>query len=229
MARSFVESKPGGDYLDSLPWGRSVKLQAERFFDVDKERVLAFMHITAEGEGSGVPVENRTAHEFTVRDGAVVRWKVYADRSEALEAVGLSEQAMSQENVEIVRRLVTMDSGDYDAAVREFSADAKWHNGAFPGPTICSGPAEITAFWKALFEDFEGLRLEIEETIETGETVVVGLHSQGQGKASGAPIDVRWALSFRWGWQDHPSGRLWQLRQALEAVGLSEQDTHADS
>ena len=78
-------------FVDSLPWGRSLKLEPERFFDVDDERVLVFMHATAEGEGSGVPVETRTAHEFTVRDEVVVRVKVYANRAEALEAAGLSE------------------------------------------------------------------------------------------------------------------------------------------
>ena len=106
---------------------------------------------------------------------------------------------MSQENVEIVRRFfTTIDSGDYDAAVREFDADARWHNtGAFPGPTICSGPAEIAAFWKALLEDFEDGKLDIEKTAEIGDTVVVGLHSQAQGRTSGAPVDVRWGMIFR--------------------------------
>jgi ketosteroid isomerase-like protein len=74
-----------------LPWGRSVKLEPERFFDVDGERVLVFIHVTAEGEGSGAPVEMRDAHELTVRDGLIVRLKVYADRAKALEVVGLSE------------------------------------------------------------------------------------------------------------------------------------------
>jgi ketosteroid isomerase-like protein len=78
-------------FVDSLPWGRSLKLEPERFFDVDDERVLVFMHATAEGEGSGVPVEIRTAHEFTIWDEVVVRVKVYANRPEALEAAGLSE------------------------------------------------------------------------------------------------------------------------------------------
>jgi ketosteroid isomerase-like protein len=76
-------------YLDSLPRGRSVKAKAERFSDVDDERVVVFVHATAEGEGSGVPVEMRDAHEFTIRDGVFVRWKLYADRAEALEAAGL--------------------------------------------------------------------------------------------------------------------------------------------
>jgi ketosteroid isomerase-like protein len=76
---------------EMLPWGRSVKLEPERFFDVDEERVLVFIHVSAEGEGSGAPVEMRDAHELTVRDGLIVRLKVYADRTEALEAAGLSE------------------------------------------------------------------------------------------------------------------------------------------
>src|SRR5688572_3063720 len=56
-------------FWDALPWGRSLKLEPERFFDVDDERVLVFIHATAEGEGSGVPVETRSAHEFTIQDG----------------------------------------------------------------------------------------------------------------------------------------------------------------
>jgi ketosteroid isomerase-like protein len=78
-------------FTDSLPWGRSVAIEPERYFDVDDERVLVFMRVTAEGEGSGTPVEIRSAYEFTIRDGVVVRWNVWADRSQALEAAGLSE------------------------------------------------------------------------------------------------------------------------------------------
>jgi ketosteroid isomerase-like protein len=75
----------------SGPWGGSVHLHAERFFDLDEERVLVFVRVTATGEGSGVPVELRVAHELTLRNGLVVRCKVHADRAEALEAAGLSE------------------------------------------------------------------------------------------------------------------------------------------
>jgi hypothetical protein len=52
---------------------------------------LIFMRITARGEGSGVPVENRVAHEYTIRNGVLVRWKGYMKRSEALEAAGLRQ------------------------------------------------------------------------------------------------------------------------------------------
>jgi ketosteroid isomerase-like protein len=77
--------------MEMLPWGRSLKLEPEQFFDVDEERVLVFAHASAEGEGSGAPVEMRDAHELTIRDGLIVRFKVYANRAEALEAAGLSE------------------------------------------------------------------------------------------------------------------------------------------
>jgi len=79
------------EFVDSLPWGRSTKFEPERYFDLDDERVLIFVRGTAKGEGSGVPVEIRDAHEYTIRGGVVVRLKVYADRAEALEAAGLSE------------------------------------------------------------------------------------------------------------------------------------------
>jgi len=132
---------------------------------------------------------------------------------------------MSQENVEIVRRFfITVDSGDYDAAVREFDADAEWHNtGAFPGPTICSGPAEIAAFWKALLEDFEDGKLDVEETTDIGDTVVVGLHSQALGRTSGAPVDVRWGMIFRFERGSIIRADVYgEYGRAFEAAGLSE-------
>jgi ketosteroid isomerase-like protein len=79
------------NFMGLLPWGDSLKLEPEQYFDVDDERVLVFMRVTAEGEGSGVPVEMRNAHEFRIRDGLFAAWKIYADRADALEAAGLSE------------------------------------------------------------------------------------------------------------------------------------------
>jgi ketosteroid isomerase-like protein len=79
-------------FRDSGPWaGSPIHFEPERFFDVDGERVLVFARVSATGQGSGAPVEIRAAHEFTIRDGLVVRFKVYGSRDEALEAVGLRE------------------------------------------------------------------------------------------------------------------------------------------
>jgi ketosteroid isomerase-like protein len=78
-------------WAESGPWGRSARFEAERVLDVDDERVLVLVRVTARGQERGVPVEIQDAHEVTVRDGVVVRVKVYADRAEALEAAGLRD------------------------------------------------------------------------------------------------------------------------------------------
>jgi ketosteroid isomerase-like protein len=79
-------------FRDSGPWGDSpIHLEPERFFDVDHERVLVFVRVGATGRGSGIPVEMPVAHEFTIRDGLVVRFKVHGSREQALEAAGLRE------------------------------------------------------------------------------------------------------------------------------------------
>jgi ketosteroid isomerase-like protein len=79
-------------FRDSGPWsGSRIHFQPERFLSIGDQRVLAFVRVAATGRESGVPVEMPVAHEFTIRDNLVVRFKVYRSRDQALEAVGLSE------------------------------------------------------------------------------------------------------------------------------------------
>jgi ketosteroid isomerase-like protein len=78
-------------FRDRGPWGGSIHFEPERFFDVDDERVLVFVRATSTGQTSGVAVETDVAHEVTIRDGWIVRVKVYRDRARALEALGLAE------------------------------------------------------------------------------------------------------------------------------------------
>src|SRR3954454_24485750 len=106
-------------FRDSGPWGgSSIHFEPEHFFDVDDERVLLFVRVLATGAGSGAPVEIRAAHEITIRDQLLVRLKAYADRDRALEAAGLSESAMSEAELETLRRGYEAGSrGDWDAAL----------------------------------------------------------------------------------------------------------------
>jgi ketosteroid isomerase-like protein len=79
-------------FRDSGPWGGSpIHFEPERFLDVDDERVLVYVRVSATGEESGVQVEIHAAQELTIRDELVVRFKVYANRDQALEAAGLLE------------------------------------------------------------------------------------------------------------------------------------------
>src|SRR3954454_15515558 len=45
-------------FRDSGPWsGSPIHFEPERFFDVDDDRVLVFVRVSATGQKSGVPVE----------------------------------------------------------------------------------------------------------------------------------------------------------------------------
>ena len=56
------------------------------------DQVVATVDTHAYGKHSGVEVNERGAHVLTLRDGRIVAWHVYMDPTQALEAVGLSEQ-----------------------------------------------------------------------------------------------------------------------------------------
>ena len=77
-------------FRDEGPW-EELNFEPERFLDVDGERVLVMVRVVAKGKGSGATVELLNAHEFTIRNGVLLRFKVYSDRDEALEAAGLSQ------------------------------------------------------------------------------------------------------------------------------------------
>ena len=78
-------------FRETGPWrGSPIHFEPERIFDVDDERVLAFVRVSVTGRMSGAPAEIQVAHEFTIRDERVARFKVYANREEALEQLGLT-------------------------------------------------------------------------------------------------------------------------------------------
>ena len=70
-------------------WGKW-RFERERFVDAG-DHVVVFVRILAEGGASGVPIEQESTHVWTIRDGRATSMRVYRDRSEALEAVGLRE------------------------------------------------------------------------------------------------------------------------------------------
>jgi ketosteroid isomerase-like protein len=66
-----------------------LKFTPERFFE-DGDRVLVLFRLEGRGKGSGVPVVIQAADIWTVRDGKIASLEGFPDRSEALEALGVS-------------------------------------------------------------------------------------------------------------------------------------------
>jgi ketosteroid isomerase-like protein len=55
------------------------------------DEVVVEVHHSATGKRSGIEVEMRDWHVFTVRGAKIVRWRVFNTGEQALEAAGLSE------------------------------------------------------------------------------------------------------------------------------------------
>ena len=144
---------------------------------------------------------------------------------------------MSQENVETITRLydefLSRPERVFDPAIFQFfdptvevrqSASVLGTEGTFHGYDGLKRSA------REVFEAFRDLHWLPIRLIDGGDHVVATVESRGYGKHSGVEVNVR-------------AGHVWTLRdgrivawrtyldptQALEAVGLSEQDAHADS
>ena len=135
---------------------------------------------------------------------------------------------MSQENVELARRLVE----DFNAGRLGPVFDALFHPqvefqdeiGAY------STRSELRAFLEGFAQAIGGFHVDIQEARDLGETIMLTVLQSGRGTASGVPVEqpFTWVMAFegnccvRW--------RIYaDRREALEAVGLPERDAHADS
>src|SRR5262245_44825708 len=145
---------------------------------------------------------------------------------------------MSQENVEVVRRgwevfMAGVDAGNF-AAVFDQGLFAQTFTltpapeGLVPGSFV--GRDGFVEFCRTWTEDFADWRMWPVEIIDAGTDRVVSVVRQSaKGKVSGAAVELQFGMVFT-----VKSGQVIEQRiyidsaQALEAVGLSEQDAHGD-
>jgi ketosteroid isomerase-like protein len=67
-----------------------IETVAEEFIDAG-DHVVVTVHESGRGRGSGIEIDGRYFNVLTVRNGKIVRKVEFTQRSEALEAAGLSE------------------------------------------------------------------------------------------------------------------------------------------
>jgi len=141
---------------------------------------------------------------------------------------------VSQENVEIVRRLYELWSGkDWEAMVDLVDPDVEQHGtiGGLEEGHISRGTDQIRQRFQAEnIKVWDEHRIEPMRFIEAGDQVVVVQHEYQRGKGSGVETEIDTATVF-----DLRGGRIVRIQPymdpaaALEAVGLSEQTAHGDS
>jgi ketosteroid isomerase-like protein len=136
---------------------------------------------------------------------------------------------MSQENVEMVRRGL-QNVEVFWALLDEYVV---WDLRDYPLldlDGVYVGRDAVVKASRHYFGTWHDYRLDAEEFVDAGSTVVVALRERGRGKGSGAPFDKRFAQVWTFSrgrivrWEVFPN-----IARALEAAGLSEQDAHADS
>jgi ketosteroid isomerase-like protein len=132
---------------------------------------------------------------------------------------------MSQENVEIVRRLVEGFNKRDEAVLSHYADDVESRLiGGFAdlaGRSL-KGREAIRQFAGELIENL-GARFEVETLFEANDRVVLIASTVGVGDASGAPVTRRWGqlYTFREG-KITAVDSYWEPSEALEAAGLSE-------
>jgi ketosteroid isomerase-like protein len=131
---------------------------------------------------------------------------------------------MSEENVEIIRRLYeAMEARDFDAIAELAHRDAEWIHDRRVGLDPARGLESIIRYFSEQDEMFTELRAEPERFWEAGERVLVFLHVTGRGRGSDAPFDIR--IAHLWTLEDGVAVRgegFGDRDEALKVAGLSE-------
>ena len=139
---------------------------------------------------------------------------------------------MSQENVEALRAgYEAVSKANLGAAFDDVHPEFELKTGdRVPGAGTYRGGEAATRFFQDLVEPFEEVTYEPQRFFERGEQIVVYLLVRLQPSGSGAVLEYQ--IGALWTFRDGKPARCEifpRREEALEAVGLSEQDAHADS
>ena len=134
---------------------------------------------------------------------------------------------MSQENVEIVRGIFdAWGSGDWSIGNEYLDQHAVYViSSDFPAFGAYFGLDGIRAYWRDFLEQWERLTFEAKRIEAVGDTVLAHVVQHAKGRASGIEGDLSYFVLFTF-----RGGKIVRMEsimgegEALEAVGLSEQD-----
>ncbi len=134
---------------------------------------------------------------------------------------------MSQENVELVRRLrEALNARDLDRYYSEFfDPEVEWQTSAEdPDAATHRGRPAYKRYVEQWLDSFDGLHADVEEYIDVGDDrVFTWVRYTGRGRESGVPAD--WYLAIIFTIRDGKVVRgeeYFDRNEALEAAGLSE-------
>lgn len=97
---------------------------------------------------------------------------------------------MSQENLELVRRLyAAWSDGDLEGATGAIAQDVEWHgHPRLPEPGPYGSREEVRRWMEQFREAWGELSADPVELVDAGETVVALVHMSGRGRGSGVEV-----------------------------------------
>jgi uncharacterized protein len=132
---------------------------------------------------------------------------------------------MSQENIEVVRRMYeAYTAGDFETALAEFQPDAEVDLSARGYTAVGKGSEGITRVVSSWTESWDEYSERLDEIHDLGDRVLVLATQRGRGKGSGIEVSSQWGFLV-----ELRAGRIARLTayrdraSALEAAGISEQ------
>ena len=140
---------------------------------------------------------------------------------------------MSQESVELVRSLYdAVQRGDYEWPLEVLDENILWDvRLRLPDmANVYRGHDGIREFWREWLAAWETLEFNLAVVEDRGDLVIFEVKQRNRGRASGVAVDFHYFQAFT-----VRDGKVTAVcaadtkAEALEALGLSEQDTHADS
>ena len=139
---------------------------------------------------------------------------------------------MSQENVEVVRGIYeAWSSGDFRAGADLLDQNVMFVvSPDFPEFGVFVGPEGVREFMKRFLEQWKRLTLEATHLEAVGDTVLAHVVQHQEGRTSGVAGDQATVMLFTFrGRKIVRIESVLHRADALEAVGMSEQDAHAHS
>jgi uncharacterized protein len=206
------------DRLDSFDFDQ----QTEALIHAD-DKVVAFVHWRGRGRASGAHSEMQLAIVWTLHERAITKVEFYLDRSEALEAVGMSEWANAErQGLGAEAGYGALNSGDLEAFLALTAEDVEFTSMVAEAEgTTFRGHDGVRAWWETVRGAFEDVHWELLDVRGSGDRGVI--HFRMTGTLGSVPVEqTMWqATTLR-------DGRVtwWAFfrteREALEAAGLSD-------
>ena len=213
-----------GKFVESLTEAfEELRFEPEEIVEKD-DRLVALVRQVARGRGSGVELEIRPAHIWTMRRGRAVRLEIIPE-SQRERALRPASQA---DNVERLRAFLdVMDLEAWSRGEGETSIldpEVAYEDTTLPdhvGETYRGheGVARATERW---LEPYEEVTIELEQVVGAGDRLV-SIH-RVRGKARYTGIEAEGPVAYIWTFRD---GKVVHFRsyrdpdEALEAAGLA--------